>query len=729
MADILDLMPELFFPKNPGGVCHGLAFMAERAYRSGQYNKFKERMDFYKGLKENTLESLIKAAQLKQEKIKALQKTEKNWFTQAWSTLTNADKLSKEEMFLLETKTFFSQILMFFYPNHINELLDLKGPTLTQSSIPELETWLFEKSDDKAISPLPIPYEFPLFSTTENNYLRSFLETAKTTSAGLVISRTGHTVHLFFENDRWYLTNHSELTDYPSLDKLMDDLNKIFLGNRVGHVFCQLFSDTPLTPSLQNELTSISSESFEALSKSDNIDRVDALGVTPLQMAAHFKLDKIADFLLQQAGTAINHASTENKITPLYEAAQFGHMHILNALLNKPQIAINQASGINEMTALCVAAVWGHSNVVRALLAHKNSAGEKDIAVNQHSKDGKTPLYFAAYSGHSEVMSILLEEKGIDMNQCDNDGITPLLIAASFGRIDAVNLLLQYDNIDLNKGDNEENCSPLYMAAFKGHINVVIALLQHPNIEVNEETMEMIINLIEKKDLHPDVYHVNVNHADSEGNTLLHIAAQKGYLDIVNALLKHKDIEVNKVNNKNVTPLCLAAAFGHTEIVDALLQHRNVNNEKDIDVNQPMADGTTPLIIAAYQGQKKVVERLLEEPNILFNHVTKAGVTAIEAATWQSHFDVAHALLQHRGVVADQYTIDTIKAQTEKPVRIVVAQKEVLPSVAHNTSSFYAAPAPNDKSFPKSTTRAVNEEIFQPEPTNTQQKRSGRKSV
>ncbi len=70
--------------------------------------------------------------------------------------------------------------------------------------------------------------------------------------------------------------------------------------------------------------------------------------------------------------------------------------------------------------------------------------------------------------------------------------------------------------------------------------------------------------------------------------TLLHLAAEKGYTDIVNTLLR-KGADVNAKDYFGNTPLHCAAANGHTEIVSALIRSEGINvYAKDNKNNAPL---------------------------------------------------------------------------------------------------------------------------------------------
>ena len=89
-----------------------------------------------------------------------------------------------------------------------------------------------------------------------------------------------------------------------------------------------------------------------------------------------------------------------------------------------------------------------------------------------------------------------------------------------------------------------------------------------------------------------------------EGGTPLHIAADRGYLRIVEFLLEH-GANPNMKNNYGRTPLHIAAMYGHLEVVEFLLEHGanpNVRNNY----------GYTPLHFAVDGCFVDVVRVLLE---------------------------------------------------------------------------------------------------------------------
>ena len=98
------------------------------------------------------------------------------------------------------------------------------------------------------------------------------------------------------------------------------------------------------------------------------------------------------------------------------------------------------------------------------------------------------------------------------------------------------------------------NRTPLYLSAQEGHLEIVDYLLDSPSYQ------------------RPRVGLVDM--PDSNGNTALHAACNRGHLNIVSTITgayKSLSIDIYTVNDNGQTPLHLAAANGHVNTVMSLL--------------------------------------------------------------------------------------------------------------------------------------------------------------
>jgi cytohesin len=164
---------------------------------------------------------------------------------------------------------------------------------------------------------------------------------------------------------------------------------------------------------------------------------------------------------------------------------------------------------------------------------------EAGADVNLDRGGRETPLYWAAFSGRTEMVRVLVGA-GAEINLANRYGDTPLICAATYGRTETVKALLEA-GADVNLA-NRYGYTPLYWAAEQGHLDIVRLLL----------------------DAGADV---NLAHRDQY--TPLYWAAEKGHLDIVRLLLD-AGADVNQKNIYGYTPLSSAAKNGHVEIVRLL---------------------------------------------------------------------------------------------------------------------------------------------------------------
>lgn len=165
--------------------------------------------------------------------------------------------------------------------------------------------------------------------------------------------------------------------------------------------------------------------------------------------------------------------------------------------------------------------------------------------------------------------------------------------------------------------------SLLYVAAGKGHIGLVRTLL-------------------DSKVIDPNLQRCN------DGRTALHIATREGRLDIVNMLLETKEIELNKGDSFGETPLHIAARQGRrADIMKSLLR---ALEEKGISPNMGDENGETPLQVAVRQSDLQSVKLLLETKGIDPNKKRKDSKTALHIAVFQGALDMVSMLLAAEGI-------------------------------------------------------------------------------
>lgn len=274
---------------------------------------------------------------------------------------------------------------------------------------------------------------------------------------------------------------------------------------------------------------------------------------SPLHIAAHEGLTSIVKVLLD-FGLDIESKDYENS-TALIEAIRAGHYETSSLLIERGADCNAKLSGFFEdgCTPLWIAVQNCHTKIVKLLLDKKcihDVSVELDNRTLFQLPDNRTLLQLPVEEGRSDLVELLLES-GFDPDVASEN--RSLIYCAVLGnKKEIVELLLNY-NSNPNLGFGEycyENKSHIYtpLIAAVGNIKIIEVLLVH-----------------EKNPANPNFY-------NSFGETSLHYAAKKGYLEIVKLLLEHY-ADPSIKDGDGHTAGSLANDHGHYKIVEVLSEH------------------------------------------------------------------------------------------------------------------------------------------------------------
>uniref|UniRef100_H2Z5E7 Uncharacterized protein n=1 Tax=Ciona savignyi TaxID=51511 RepID=H2Z5E7_CIOSA len=195
---------------------------------------------------------------------------------------------------------------------------------------------------------------------------------------------------------------------------------------------------------------------------------------------------------------------------------------------------------------------------------------DKGADINFANVDGLTALHQACIDGNLDVVEFLVEH-GTDIDQQDNEGWTPLHAAASCGFMDIARYLV--DNHANVAAVNSEGEVPLDIAEDDEMLEFLQQEIDNQGLDVesarNEEQETMIadakqyLNSMHNGDM-PSIY----RHPKS-GATALHVAAAKGYIDVIRLLLQ-SGMDVNLRDNDGWTPLHAASHWSQQEAAKLL---------------------------------------------------------------------------------------------------------------------------------------------------------------
>ena len=140
---------------------------------------------------------------------------------------------------------------------------------------------------------------------------------------------------------------------------------------------------------------------------------------------------------------------------------------------------------------------------------------------------------------------------------------------------------------------------------------------------------------------------IEVNLADGNGRTALHLATLGGRCEAVRLLLADARVDVNIRDNAGTTALHAATTNRNMDVVKLLLSHPRV------DVNCKNGDQVTPLITAAlqFEGNINIFKLLLAQQSVDVNYVAPnlvygtGGITALSVASCHSNLEATKLLL------------------------------------------------------------------------------------
>ena len=176
----------------------------------------------------------------------------------------------------------------------------------------------------------------------------------------------------------------------------------------------------------------------------------------------------------------------------------------------------------------------GHQDVVELLLKcntiidvfDKEGRAALHLAAESGSMEGLTSLHFAANKGFTDLVDYLVNKHGATIESLTIKKQTPMHLAASSGKMETVQKLIDLEAMaDFN---DELDQKPIHLAAQNDHTDVVRQFLE----------------------IRPSL----VSSTTKDGNTLAHLAAKKGSVDVLQAMF---DIDTGLKTGLMKTPPCI----------------------------------------------------------------------------------------------------------------------------------------------------------------------------
>lgn len=169
-------------------------------------------------------------------------------------------------------------------------------------------------------------------------------------------------------------------------------------------------------------------------------------------------------------------------------------------------------------------------------------------------------------------------------------------------------------------GANQDQYPALTVAARRGHLDCVQALLSDPRIDVNLKAT-----------------------GARQGRTALSFAAGSGRTDICAILLRRVDCRPDEASFRGMTPLFYAVLAEQLPVVTMLTALPSTR----VDVNHRDKGGCTALLHAAKSGTIGSLKQLLHTEGVDVNQADSDGKSPLLWAAYGGHASCVNALMQH----------------------------------------------------------------------------------
>uniref|UniRef100_A0A8C1M9D9 Protein phosphatase 1 regulatory subunit n=1 Tax=Cyprinus carpio TaxID=7962 RepID=A0A8C1M9D9_CYPCA len=194
---------------------------------------------------------------------------------------------------------------------------------------------------------------------------------------------------------------------------------------------------------------------------------------------------------------------------------------------------------------------------------------DRGADINYANVDGLTALHQACIDDNVDMVTFLVEH-GACINQPDNEGWIPLHAAASCGYLDIAEYLIsQGANVGVVNSEGE---TPLDIAEEEAMEELLQNEINRQGVDIESARKEEERIMLRDARQWLNSGQINdVRHTKS-GGTALHVAAAKGYTEVLKLLIQ-AGYDVNIKDYDGWTPLHAAAHWGKEEACRILVEH------------------------------------------------------------------------------------------------------------------------------------------------------------
>nr|XP_018915197.1 PREDICTED: protein phosphatase 1 regulatory subunit 12A-like isoform X9 [Bemisia tabaci] len=361
-------------------------------------------------------------------------------------------------------------------------------------------------------------------------------------------------------------------------------------------------------------------------------------------------------------------------------------------------------------------------------------------------------VFLAACAAGDKDEVLRLLKLGADIDTANVDGLSALHQACIDDNLEMVEFLVE-NGADINRGDNE-GWTPLHATASCGFISIAKYLIEHganvaavnndgdlpSDIAESSELEELLEQHIEDQGIDRDDARAEERHlmlADAEkwlksgkimdephpktGATALHVAAAKGYLDVMVVLLRG-GADVNAQDFDGWTPLHAAAHWCQHDACELLVKYfcdidlKNYVGQTALDV----ADSETVKLLEELRKKQLLMQRDKQDINKFIN---RRSATSPKRRSSISRLSVADktSLLKDKDLSAERQTLDQrISAvEEEQPAdKVPKVELEIEPEDSSTASEDSRIENKNKINKERKSRKSSSPELNKPVPNN-----------
>ncbi|XP_070601816.1 protein phosphatase 1 regulatory subunit 12B isoform X6 [Erythrolamprus reginae] len=240
----------------------------------------------------------------------------------------------------------------------------------------------------------------------------------------------------------------------------------------------------------------------------------------------------------------------------------------------------------------------GDTEEVKRLLA-------RGARLNTANVDGLTALHQACIDENLDMVKFLVEY-GANVNQQDNEGWTPLHAVASCGYLNIAEYLINHGaNV---AAVNSEGEVPADLAEEAGMKDLLLEQVKKQGVDLDQARKAEEQQMLQDARQWLNRRKIEERKHPRTGATALHVAAAKGYCEVMRLLIQ-AGFNVNIQDNDGWTPLHAAAHWGVKEACTILAEALC-----DMDIRNKL--GQTPFDVAD-EGLVEHLEMLQKKQNML----------------------------------------------------------------------------------------------------------------